>query len=319
MIFRLHKDFLQNVNKALLSDACVAMADNAHYIDADADSFEIVKKAIQTHASSTQKAIWTSFVYNLGYNVPASYKEYLTTIDVVSGYDIEKLIYLANNKAVVFMENGPYEWPIYCHMVKSYHRNKKYGRAFELLKIAIKNKRIYADQTGGTGQLDQIYDFREPAEPQRSWLNEKSMCLFDRDTDNDSYFNKDHDKLFLLLCGKDHTTLTNADIYTLSQNPPRWHMWYRRAIENYIDRAAYIKHKVNMDPVPEGNDYYYYNIANKKKTAGGGCKKYNKSNLKNIAKEMTMKRFEDGLKQFFDGETSYSELQLFLLKLVKII
>ena len=91
-------------------------------------------------------------------------------------------------------------------------------------------------------------------------------------------------------------------------------MWYKRSIENYFPNEAYVA--ANMDPssIKETGKQRDYVKITKYNISG-----YDKNKLQSLTLTMSRKQYEDNLKHFYFNDEELSELQLFLLKLVRII
>ena len=150
----------------------------------------------------------------------------------------------------------------------------------------------------------------------------KHVIVFDRDTESATKYDPNQNTLLNRLCGKKSDQVTEQDVYTLDQHPYIWHVWYKRAIENYFTDEQYKKCGVDMR-----NFQYlssdmakrdYYDLGTELKSVG-----YHKSQMTQIAISMTREDFERGLHTFdieIGGETcKVSELQLLLLKIARII
>ena len=150
--------------------------------------------------------------------------------------------------------------------------------------------------------------------PYENVFSEKSCIVFDRDTDDDVSFDSNKNALFQLFCNKKSDSVTDQDIYTLNQNPYHWHMWYKREIENYLTNDHYEENGVDVSGFPtELKQRDYFKIS---ESVPG----YHKSKLSVIAEKMSRADYESlGLRFFTVNGLQISELQLFLLKLVKII
>ena len=92
-------------------------------------------------------------------------------------------------------------------------------------------------------------------------------------------------------------------------------MWHKRAIENYFPDSRYENIGCDVSAMsrlrPEQRDYF--KIENKT------VKGYDKNSLDRLLEGLDRNMLEANLKKFRIGDKEYSEMELFLLKLVKII
>jgi hypothetical protein len=90
-------------------------------------------------------------------------------------------------------------------------------------------------------------------------------------------------------------------------------MWYKRSIENYFPNEAYEYLGLNTDSITDTTaERDYLNIEE--------CLRgYKKHKLPLLTCAMSRKKYEDNLKHFNVNGEDLSEIQLFLLKLVRII
>jgi hypothetical protein len=255
------------------------------------------------------------------FDITDEQRRYLTTIDT-SKYRLEKLFLLAGEKSRLLIENGPYEWSIHKRMASAYTKDSEFGNVFGWIDRAINKHDLHCLHGGGVSTFDALIDMEEKECYPDGVFAKKHVIVFDRDTDSATKYDPNQNTLLKRLCGKKSGQVTEQDVYTLDQQPYIWHVWYKRAIENYFTDEQYEKCGVNMRDFRylsrdrEKRDYY--NLGEELKSVG-----YHKSQMAHIAKEMKMKDFERGLHTFdieIDGETrKVSEFQLLLLKIARII
>ena len=107
--------------------------------------------------------------------------------------------------------------------------------------------------------------------------------------------------------------MNDSDVYTLKQPGGwTWHMWYKRAIENYFPEEKYTELGVNVDEaVHSPYKYDYFNI--------GKIYGYKKSMVPDLSHRMSRADFEKVVKHFIVDGVQMSEIQLLLLKFVKLV
>jgi hypothetical protein len=268
---------------------------------------DIIRASIEKHGSTTQKEL--SLQYK-GFDISQEVRKYYSTI-IVSDFSQEELNTLISKDSKVLIENGPYEWPIYQNIIGTYGNDRRYKNLFRALKEAQKEGRISCLHGGGHTTYIRIIEQNNQAD-YRNVFQHKACIVFDRDTDDATSFDKEKNPLFRFLCGKDSSTLTNNDIYGLNQQGYIWHAWYKRTIENYFPDRQFSNIGVDTSSIPTDSlmrDYYKF----------GNLPQYDKNKLKDLKEGMSRSDYENGLKHFIVNDEDISELQLFLLKLVKII
>ena len=145
----------------------------------------------------------------------------------------------------------------------------------------------------------------------------KVCVVFDRDTNNSDDIDKTKKAVFSALCnGIDINQVNNDLIYRLDyEDEYVWHMWYKRAIENYFPKDQYESLGVDVSSFDDQLPYDYQKFDEKKDYPKG----YKKNMMKDIAKEMTHQYFEENTHHFNITGEDMSEIQLLLLKIAKIV
>lgn len=312
MIFKIDHNYATALQGATLSDLCCKMMEKGHFIDCDGNTLTLIIQSIRANASKTQAECFTKYK---GFNITVELRKYLTTIYVDgTKYSLEDLDRMVGKESKVLVENGPYEWGVYKAMMGVSQRDKKYHNLFELLILA-RNKGYLTDlNCGGCPMIPPMVHHQENGDYENVFAL-KSCIVFDRDTDDDVHFDPNKNGLFKLLCNKNNSSVSNNDIYTLNQSPYHWHMWYKREIENYFTDDCYIKENINVSGFPAVlNQRDYFKID--KSSAPG----YDKPLLSSVAEHMSKSDYDRiASKKFMVNGELLSEIQLFLLKLVKII
>lgn len=323
MIFEISKDFCKNNNQEIVAEILANIATNHHYIIANDDVRSMMEDVIENHGGTKDKKYWKVFKDYSGYRPSNLIKTHLRHFKVDRQFDIVKLLYLSSEPGHVFLENKNYEWPAYIIIAETYKRDPDFKDIFKFLHDRMRSEHIVGDHCGGRDQIIPTLENKELEKSRTDWLREyKSLLLFDRDTDDDTCFSGYNKTLFEYCCGKDHINVTAKEIYSLEQPKISWHSWYRRSIENYFDRKCYEDCEVNMSNAPEAPEkYFYFKISDKNDNKKGikACKGFNKSKLEEYASKINRDRLEKGLKKFNTRFGEVSELQLFLLKLVKLV
>ena len=222
---------------------------------------------------------------------------------------------LFGERSILILENAVYEWDVYKHIIDTYKHDKQHPNLMKKLLLAINNNRLAPYHGGGWTQHQQHIEQQEAS--LYSGVGRYKMCaLLDSDSVSENCIPSDRVKLYCFLCGEDTESFEGYDlnkIYTLNQPLYVWHMWYKRCIENYFPNDAYEEAQMDTSKITEtGVNRDYLKIS--EKITG-----YSKDKLPSLTSKMSRRKYETGLKHFYvDGE-DLSELQLFLLKLVRII
>lgn len=322
MIFSVSPAFAAKVSDKDWCELMQQINKNYHFISKNADVLKIIKAKKESEGGESFRDSFQSFVGRGGFRPSREFQRFLTTIEITDGFDLDSFKALVTYPGFLISENCNYEYKVYQHFCSLYTKSSnldgspnRLKNIFLALETAMKSNRLFATNNGGDGQLIPTYEYlQETIWKGKTHLKKKCCFLFDRDTDDNQSLSPNHKKLFKFLnSGKDHNNTTMEDIYSLYQPDFIWHMWYKTAIENYISDRCYIDGNVDITQLQQARDRDYYKIDS------SSCKHYDKKNLGSIAQKMDRKWLEENTKRFpFDG--SYlSEIQLFLLKLVKII
>lgn len=316
MIFKIDSNYANSIQGSALSDLCCKMMKHGHFIDCDGNTFTLIEKSILGNASKTQKDCFMNFKgFGVSGCLTKELRTYLTTI-IVDGntYSLDDLDRMVTKESRVVVENGPYEWPVYKAIIGTFERDRKYGNLFRLLVNARNRKYLTDLHCGGVGMIVPMVEQQEQGDYENVF-SLKSCIVFDRDTADNTYFDKNKNALFAKFCDKKNDAVTGQDIYTLNQFPYHWHMWYKREIENYFTDDCYIDEGVNVTGFPSDLNLRDYYLIDKSSAHG-----YEKSLLSSIAEKMSRSDYDTMASKAFsvDGELM-TEMQLFLLKLVKII
>lgn len=307
MIIRISYDFAESISKQDLSDKCALIMRYGHYISCDHKTRLFICNAIKNCGSKTQTDLM--LIYK-GFDITQECRLYLTTIDLAAySLHLQKLIELPSE---ILVENALYEWDLYKSLPEIYKHDQQFKNMFALLSKAIKRNRIVPFHGGGFNQYHLLLQQKDSS----SYANVYQMkccAIFDRDTDDAVTFSPKKNSLFHFLCGKKAGQIKDTDVYTLKQPGGWiWHMWYKRAVENYFPKEKYLELGVNVDEAESSvNGYDYYNI--------GNIHGYKKDMVPDLSSRMSRADFEKKVKLFNINGVQMSEIQLLLLKFVKLV
>ncbi len=315
MIFDLSTAFIKGTKPNLLSDLVAQILNHKHYLTFSGEVVDYLWDVIGKHSSSTQTDLWLQSQENLSPTIEI--KRYCTTVRDTT-FSFEALMEMACKPAIILMENTR-EWVVYKRMIECYANDANYGNLYKMLERAAKDPaRLLPVKSGGCGEmLQSLDDFF--TEGYGLSLEQKVMVVFDRDTISAYSFDSNKKRLFKRLCGKKFSKLSNSDVYSLSQPGFIWHMWYRRELENYFPDSVFInskfQRKVGLPPFEDNHyadvlEYYAPNKRTEKKL---------KNSFPLLSSYMTRELFEKNQMVFSIGEKHFGEIELFLLKIVKIV
>ena len=307
MIIELTQGYLAGLTAVQMSELYYGIARNLHYVTGDAGVHDTLNEAVEQCGSRMQKSLIRS---NHQGHLTAELRTHLTTIQARL-YSYDELMTIVTRPSCLMVENLAYESDVYRNIIGTYVSDPRYRNLFKMLDGA-KNRGwltfLHAGGFGMFGPLLTYYDQRD----YKNVADKKIAVLMDRDMDSGTQFPPKRDSLFTLLSGKRQALLTNADVYTLSQTDYIWHLWYKRAIENYFPPAQYDHLNMPSASAPATPvDWSYKDL--------GKIRHYDKKKLFEVSQGMSRNEYENNCGQFMvDGE-NMSEMQLLLLKLVKLI
>lgn len=307
MIVRIDSTFAESESHQKLSDECSLIMRHGHFICCDGKTRLLICNAINECGSKSQRDMMLTYK---GFDITQECKRYLTSIDIAAyANHLHELIELPSE---VLVENGPYEWDLYKSLPEIYKHDPLFKNIFALLAKAMKNKNVVPVHGGGFGSYRALMQQKD-SDTYKDVYRLKCCAVFDRDTDNETDIDTRKNNLLLFLCGKGTSQLRISEMYALPQSGQWiWHMWYKRAVENYFPKEKYEELGINMDDVassPLGHDYYDI----------GNVHGYNKNMVPQLAKRMSRMDFEKHAKRFVIDGMEMSEMQLLLLKFVKLI
>lgn len=317
MIFELDDRFVKECPPATLSDISCSAAANGHFFITSKESRRIIRDAVARHGSTNEKIKFRA--HGDMFSPARDYTSFLRKVSVTDTASPHTVLFLVNAPALVILENAFNEWIVYKYIIDAYSTHPQLKDAVGMLRKAKDAGRIQFIHAGGWSTELAALDYMPYHDADgRNLKLVKSMVVFDRDTKDETSFDGTKNSLFRRLAGKKHTEMTDTDVYNLDVREPMWHMWYKRAIENYFPDEAYRNVGCDTSAVVgmEACDRDYLKIPNKD---GGSITGYDKSMLPMLIHGMTRKKFEDNLKKFDVKGVKYSEFEIFLLKMARII
>ena len=307
MIVSISYNYAESISKQDLSDKCALIMCYGHYISCDSRTRLIICNAIKHYCSKTQAGLMLKYK---GFDITKECRTYLSTIDLsVYSQNLQRLIVLPSE---ILIENAMYEWDLYKLLPEIYKHDPQFKNMFALLSKAMKYSHIVPYHGGGFNQYHLLLKQKDSSS--YAYVYRLKCCaIFDRDTDDAVSFSPKKNSLFNFLCGKNAEQMNDTDVYTLTQPGGwTWHMWYKRAVENYFPKEKYLELGVNVDEAESSAyGYDYYNI--------GNIHGYKKNMVPNLSCRMSRADFEKKAKHFNVNGVQMSEIQLLLLKFVKLV
>ena len=311
MIFTVSEQFVHNNDERLLAEFFCEALCNGHFIDCPDPVHDFMDGCIERHASSLQKET-AKAALSSNYLTDAL-RRHLTCINA-DLFNINDLRTMVDNPARILVENVTYESDVYKNMIGTYAHDRKFGAVFSHLNRAKHNQWIlFVPSNSGFGGFQGVLDYTNRTD-YKDVARYKICTIMDRDTDSATDYDNKKNGLFRLFCNKTSADITESDIYTLNMPNYVWHMWYKRAIENYFPNEQFEARGYDTSQFPADQaqrDYF--------KIDGNSSQRYSKDKLPTLTQGMSRDKYERGLKHFNVDGTDMSELQLLLLKFVKII
>lgn len=314
MIVKVDSDFL-DCPESELKDKFIELcniAEAGHYLDVDNNIEGDFVESLQKYAGDTYCSFIAEAMQKFSYE--KSIRSFLTTIKF-SDYTREQRRCLLQKPSELLLENSANEWDIYRSLIYYYSKGQNFKNVMSYLQRSIKRGMIEPAHLGGIYQLPA--ELKQKEGKYKNMYRHKVCVVFDRDTDNSDDIDKTKKAVFSALCnGIDINQVNNDLIYRLDyEDEYVWHMWYKRAIENYFPKEQYESLGVDVSSFDDQLPYDYQKFDEKKDYPKG----YKKNMMNGIAKRMTRQYFEENTHHFKITGEDMSEIQLLLLKIAKIV
>lgn len=308
MIFQIDRNYFDNQTALERSELYSNIIAHGHYVDCEPEVRELYYESVEINGSTLQRNLIKK---DPSLKLNRQTRMYLTVMKAAD-FTPQQLMLIIKKPSRLMVENRVYESPVYRNMIGTYASgDRTFHNAFVKLHQALKDGQLEFEHGGGCdGYVQQMADM--DAHEYKDVAKWKFCILSDRDVDGADCYDQKKNPLFQLACGKKSEEMTEEDIYTLDMPNVVWHMWYKRAIENYFPDSQFLAIHADLSsipPMPADRNY--------KKL--GDMNGYQKRQLPKLVEKMSYTMYESGLKHFYVGGKDMSELQLFLLKLVKII
>ena len=316
MIAHINKEYIFTCSQEWVALLISTLARNNHLVDCDNGIREFIEQCIRKHCSTIENEFIRTAPF---YEITSLKRKHLTTIEVDGSFTQNEYLNLFGEPSLVLLENAPYEWPVYVNMMEIYKKDRQYSNIFAMLrKAAIESPRTLRElHAGGNGHFEAIINLKEKTPEYKGLTKYKIYPVTDSDRESESaHYQPTPKRLYRLFCG-----ITNKDaevdrnhIDTFNQPHYNWHMWKKRAIENYFPPEAYENIGLNADHYRSHNipERYYKKVDDE-------INKYNKKDLENVAASMSRNDYETISDKFMIDGVKISEIRLFLLKMAKVV
>lgn len=294
----------------------IALLENYHYIKYDDGQFKHLDSMMKKYGGTSGYELFQASIEFLSY--PDRVGECITTVQLVELTPKEVKVLLFKPSELL-VENSVNEWPIYERIIKAYQKDPTYGSVMRYVNRRKCSHGLVPANAGGKGNIPGIVTLKDSGEYQGMY-RKKACVLFDRDTDNSHTFSANNNRLFAFFAGngKNAVNMVDADVYKLDFGGGYiWHMWYKRAIENYFPVEKYDELGMNTASLPTDRDQYDYYHFKEPKTLTPGC--YQKNMMAEMGKGLNYEYYQKRSNNFTVGGAQYSEMLLFLLKIAQIV
>lgn len=316
MIAHIDYNYISTCAPEWTAKLVVTLATNNHLTDCDNKTRDLLEQCVHRHTGT----IDLELVKNAPiYEITSLKRKYLTTIKVDGSFTQTEYMNLFGEPSLVLLENGPYEWPVYKMMMDVYKNDREYKSIYAvLLKAANGQHRTLRElHAGGNGHFEAIIDSKEQTPEYKGLTKYKIYPVTDSDRDSENAnYQPTPKKLYRLFCGinNKNSDIDRSLIDTLNQCHYNWHMWRKRAIENYFPPEAYENIGLNAD------QYRSYNLPERYfKKVDNEINNYEKKDLERVAASMSRKDYETICDKLTIMGNRMSEIQLFLLKMAKVV
>ena len=287
-----------------------------HYIKCDAALFDKLEAMMARYGGKRGCELFRAS--REGLSIPRRIKDTITTV-VLSQLLDKEINVLLFKPSELLVENSANEWPVYERIINAFKKDPTYGGVVEYINRRKGCFYLVPANAGGKQAIPAIVELKNNGEYQKMY--KKKVCvIFDRDTDDSQHYSPSNNRLFELFAGagKNSNNLTEQDVYKLNFGSGYiWHMWYKRAIENYFPAEKYEAQGMDIRELPTERDEYDYYHFKEPKTQVPNC--YKKTMVKELGKDLNYQYYQQTTKSFDVDGGRYNEMLLLMLKIAKIV
>lgn len=294
----------------------VTLLENLHYIDVAEADFQQLDAMMQKYAGKMGYELFEGSRELL--SCTGRIRDCVTTVNL-SELTSDDIVTLLLKPSELLLENSANEWPVLERIIKKYQKEQTYGGVIKYVCRRTGQHHLVPANAGGINNIPAIIELKNNGE-YRGKYSQKVCVVFDRDTDDDQNYSSNNNRLFELFAGegKNSTNMFDDDIYKLDfAGGYIWHMWYKRAIENYFPATKYEELGMDITNLPaEQYAYDYYHFKEPEKIVNG-C--FRKTMVKDLGKGMSVQDYKNTTKSFDVDDGKYDEMLLLMLKIAKIV
>lgn len=287
-----------------------------HYLKYDAGLFEKMASLMEVYGGKRGNELFQASIEYL--SLPDRIKNNITTV-VLSDLSEKEINVLLFKPSELLVENSANEWPVYERIFKTFQKDPTYSSVIKYINRRKGCFHLVPANAGGKHSIPAIVELKNNGEYQNMY--KKKVCVvFDRDENNAERYSSDNNRLFEFFAGegKNSNNIKEEDIYKLDFGDGYiWHMWYKRAIENYFPADKYAEQGMDISVLPTNQDDYYYYPFKEPNPHTPHC--YKKTMVKEMGKGLSHEYYLQTTKSFEIGGGKYNEMLLLMLKIAKIV
>ncbi|MCF2446106.1 hypothetical protein L0657_19265 [Dyadobacter sp. CY345] len=176
--------------------------------------------------------------------ITSAQKFYLTTICI--GVEADEVrpadaLKITNTSSLVLVENGTNDWNFIKGLVKNYKKHPKRKEIYKLISKALDEHTLIENHAGGSGEM--VKRLKAIVEGDLAEVFKfKVLVLFDSDRNDDKSINFEKWRTLLeYIKGSTFNENNSAEWIWKESDLLRWHMLYKRELENYLSSEMLIE------------------------------------------------------------------------------
>lgn len=313
MIAHLNTIYVRSQSDLWLSRLISSIVANNHKIKCDNDVTKLIENAVNRHCGTLERELFSNASL---YEINALMLNNMTIIDVNGSLSSDQYLNLFGTPSLVLLENSPYEWPVYKMMIDVYKQDRQYGNLFKMLKKAVSptSETLKSLHAGGNGLFVEMIQLKESESDYDGITKYKIFAVTDSDRIGENCPYDGTQKKNYKFLSKKEGDVDRKFIDTLNQPHYHWHMWRKRAIENYFPPEKYEMENLDAQLYKSilPPDRFFLKVEDH-------VKGYHKEDLSRIARHMGRNDYESISDSIYIEGNEISEIRLFLLKMIRVI